>query len=218
MSNAPHAERRDDRPRPETGRLLLRFGLGFVSLARERVDSILATSSAPEGPLPDRSLPDPQGAPAPHHVGLGLLLEALEAARRAPAWLGDRVAEPARRLGPTVGRARRLLDRAPGAARVARGLRAWRARAESRLGRWAAAGASEQAEGRALARAALTTLRERAFAGIAESPDLKQVIRDQSEGIAVTAVAELRERSARADSLAEGAVRKLFGRYPAGGS
>ena len=56
------------------------------------------------------------------------------------------------------------------------------------------------------------------LARVADSPDLKRVIREQSEGIAVTAVAALRSRSARADGLAEKAVRRLFGRGEAAGS
>jgi hypothetical protein len=58
----------------------------------------------------------------------------------------------------------------------------------------------------------LTALREKALARVADSPDLKRVIREQSQGIAVTAVTELRNRSARADRLAERAVRRLLGR------
>jgi hypothetical protein len=64
----------------------------------------------------------------------------------------------------------------------------------------------------------LIALREAALARVAESPDLKRVIREQSAGIAVTAVTELRNRSARADALAERAVRRLFGRRESDGS
>jgi len=91
-------------------------------------------------------------------------------------------------------------------------MHAWRGRSRAQLASWAAAGQREEAASRAVARKALTALRERALARVADSPDLKRVIREQSEGVAVIAVNELRNRSARADRLAERAVRRLFGR------
>ena len=90
-------------------------------------------------------------------------------------------------------------------------LGAWRAEGEKRLARWAELGRREEAASRILAFDALTVLRENMLARISESPELKSVIREQSEGIAVTAMSELRERSARADNLAERTVGRLFG-------
>jgi hypothetical protein len=119
-----------------------------------------------------------------------------------------------RRTAPLARRTFALARRAPGAAQVGARLDAWRARGEEQVARWAAAGRREATDGRELARGVLTNVRENAFARVSESPDLKRVIREQSEGIAVTAVGELRDRSARADSLAEGAVRRLLGRRP----
>jgi hypothetical protein len=204
------------RPSPDLregdrGRPLLRFAVGLAVLSGERFAAILATSST--APVPVTA--EPPAPPTPRHVALGLLLRALDRARGAPARLGARlspVGRRARRLAPP---AARLLGRLPGAARANARLGLWRTRAEAALARWAAEGAREETEGRAVARAALTTIRERALARLTESPDLKQVIREQSEGLAETAVSELRERSARADRLAEGAVRRLLGRRPA---
>jgi hypothetical protein len=119
-----------------------------------------------------------------------------------------------RRTAPLARRAFALARRAPGASRVTARIDVWRARGEDQLALWAATGRRETADGRSLARGVLTTLRESAFARVSDSPDLKRVIREQSEGIAVTAVGELRERSARADRLAEGVVRRLLGRGP----
>ena len=65
-----------------------------------------------------------------------------------------------------------------------------------------------------MARDALTVLRENMLARVSESPDVRSAIREQSEGIAVTAVGELRERSARADNLAERTVRPPLRRWP----
>jgi hypothetical protein len=190
---------------------VLRFVLGMVALTEERFGAILATSSAVAAPTPEL----PNVAPARRHAALGLLLEALELARLAPPAVRARLSRATagmRRFAPRLVGTRRLLGRAPGAAALNRGLRRRWSAAKSRLAAWTVAGMREETEARALARAALITMRERAIARVAESPDLKQVIRDQSEGIAVTAVAELRERSAEADALAEGALRRLLGR------
>ena len=62
-----------------------------------------------------------------------------------------------------------------------------------------------------MARDALTVLRENMLARVSESPDVRGAIREQSQGIAVTAMSELRERLARADNLAERTVRRLLG-------
>jgi hypothetical protein len=208
---APGEERETDLIRP-----LFRFVVGLWTLTGERLGAILAAPSAagvPAPPLPD-SRPERS---TPRHVALGLALRALDHARRTPARLGARLARatvPARRLAAPLSR---LLARAPGAGRARAQLDLWRTRGQAAVTRLAIDGAREEVEGRAMARAALTTIREQAFASLSESPDLKQVIRDQSEGVAVTAVTELRDRSARADTMAEGAVRRLLGRRPTGG-
>jgi hypothetical protein len=85
-------------------------------------------------------------------------------------------------------------------------LRAWRNHGHQQLAGWAELGRREQADSRTLALDALTVLRENMLARVSESPDVKSAIREQSQGIAVTAVGELRERSARADDRAEQTV------------
>jgi hypothetical protein len=90
-------------------------------------------------------------------------------------------------------------------------VRSWRDGTKMQLVRWTEMGRREQVESRALALDALTVLRENMIARVSESPDVKQVIREESEGIAVTAVAQLRDGSVRADDLAERAVGRLFG-------
>jgi hypothetical protein len=146
------------------------------------------------------------------------VLGAADAGMRArPALRGRWLAltASARRLSAPLARAYSLIGWLPGVPRRAAHWRAWRATGERRLARWAAVGRLERDESRAVARAALTMLRETMLARVSESPDLKGVIREQSAGIAVTAVTELRERSAQIDDLAEGAVSRLLGRGPA---
>jgi hypothetical protein len=201
--------------RPGATRMLLRFGLGLATLAHERMNAILATSGA----TPDVALPletaREEGAPGVADAALGLVLGAGALGQRLRPVLSMRwteVAASARRFAAPLVRAGSLVGWLPGVPRRAAELRAWRARQTKRFARWAAAGRRERAESRAIARAALITMREAMLARISESPDLKRVIREQSAGIAETAVGELRERSARIDDLAEGAVGRLLGR------
>jgi hypothetical protein len=200
---------------PEPAPSWLRFGLGLIVLAGDTLGSVLA------GPgRAGSSTGDDAAAygtrPSPRHAVWGLLVDLLARGRRrgpallrASLWRETRVA---RRLAPSIARARRLARHLPGAARSAARWHAWRGRSRAQLARWAAVGQREEAASRAVARQALTALRERALARVADSPDVKRVIREQSEGIAVTAVNELRNRSARADRLAERAVKRLLGR------
>jgi hypothetical protein len=149
-----------------------------------------------------------------------MLVDLLDRGQRAPALFRaclSRAARSARRFAPSMARARRLARRLPGATRSAAHWHAWHTRQRIQLARWVAVGQREEVASRAVAREALLAMREAAFARVADSPDLKRVIREQSEGIAVTAVAELRSRSARADGLAERAVRRLLGRGEAEG-
>lgn len=200
---------------PGPGPRWLRFGLGLVVLAGETLGFVLGPADSPGTPEgPDESSLAAT-SPSLRHAAWGLLVDLLDTGRgaqgvlRASVW---RAAMSARRLAPPLARARRLAGHLPGATRSAAHWHAWRARRRAALARWGAVGQREEAASRAVAQEALTALRERALARVADSPDLKRVIREQSQGIAVTAVNELRNRSARADRLAERAVRRLLGR------
>jgi hypothetical protein len=216
------SSRRLAEPAPAPG--WLRFGLGLIVLTRETLGSVLADVGAPAA-SPTRADPAAPTAPAAHHAAWGAFVELLDRGRRTPALVrgylshaSSYASSSARRFAPSLARARRLARHLPGATRSSAHWHAWRARRQAQLARWAAVGQREEAASRAVTRRALTALREAALARVAESPDLKRVIREQSEGIAVTAVTELRNRSARADALAERAVRRLFGRRGNGGA
>lgn len=195
--------------------MLFRFGLGLATLARARMNAVLAFSESAAGvPGPVAASDDPQ-APRLADAALGVLLGLADIRLRLPPNLAagwTKIAASSRRLATPLVRAASLVGWLPGVPRRAAELRAWRAREGRRIARWAAAGRGERAESRAVARAALTTMREAMLARISESPDLKRVIHEQSAGIAVTAMSELRERSAHIDDLAEGAVGRLLGR------
>ncbi len=191
---------------------MLRFALGMTELAGERAGAVLSACAAVAPP----AAPEPPAAGAPlnlRHAALGLLWEAAGGASRAPArvrarWRG--LAASARRRGAPLARLGDVAGRLPGMASAMGRLRAWRADGRQRLAHWAEVGRHEEAQSRVLAFDALTVLRENLLARVSESPEVKTVIREQSEGIAVTAMTELRERSARADNLAERTVGRLF--------
>ncbi len=204
-----------DQAQPGAGPRWLRFGLGLLVLGGDTLKSVLAASAEPGD---STGVDEPAAAaakPSPRHTAWGMLVDLLDRGRRAPTlvraslWRATTVTQ---RLAPSITRARRLARHLPGATRSAARWHAWNARRRAQLAGWAAVGQREEAASRAVARQALSALRGRALARVAESPDLKRVIREQSQGIAVTAVTELRNRSARADALAERTVRRLFGR------
>ena len=192
---------------------MLRFVLGMTELTNERVGAVLSAcaAAAPSAAL----VPPAAGTPLNlRHTAIGLLADAVGGASRAPALVRaqwQRLAASSRRRAASFARLGRVVGRLPGIPRAADRLRTWRSQGGKRIARWAELGRREEAASRGLAFDALTVLRENTLARISESPDLKGVIREQSEGIAVTAMSELRERSARADNLAERTVGRLFG-------
>jgi hypothetical protein len=197
------------------GRLMLRFVLGMTELTNERVGAVLSACTAIAPPA--AAEPSTAGTPLPlnlRHAALGLLSDAVGGLAGAPArgrarW--RRLVASARRGAAPLDRVGKLVGRLPGVPRAIGRLQSWRNQGENQLARWVELGRREEAASRILAFDALTVLRENMLARVSESPDLKSVIREQSEGIAVTAMSELRERSARADNLAERTVRRLFG-------
>ena len=66
--------------------------------------------------------------------------------------------------------------------------------------------------GRALAGETIRLATQELVSAVAESPELKRVIAEQSEGLGASAMADLREGSARADTLAERVTRRFLRR------
>ena len=192
---------------------MLRFVLGVTELTGERVGAVLSACSAVAPP----AALDPTAAGRPvnlRHAALGLLSDAVAGASRTPARVRARwrrMTASARRGAGPLDRMGRLAGRFPGMPRATSRLLAWRNHGRRQLARWAERGRRERADSRTLAVDALTVLRENMLARVSESPDVRGAIREQSQGIAVTAVSQLRERSARADNRAEQTVRRLFG-------
>jgi hypothetical protein len=110
-----------------------------------------------------------------------------------------------------------VLARVPGAQRLRRDYRALRLRLAAELDRLSEAGRREEREARLLARLTLDGLFELVAGRLADSPELQQVIEQQSQGLTSSAMAQLREQSARADRTAENIARWLTGHRPRGG-
>jgi len=195
----------DGEGRVSAARLLFRFGIGTTELAGER---LIAALRELDSVMPDVAA---EGAPERtlrlHHALLG-------AVTSLPAWA--RVTLARRRAARSMSRrganGRRLASRLPGADRIRQRYEMLLARVEAQLVRWALAGRREELAGRALAETAIREASHELVSAVAESPELKRVIAEQSEGLGTSAMAELRESTARADALAERVTRRFLRR------
>jgi hypothetical protein len=199
-----------DKPAAPSGpRLVLRLLVGSVMSALE------------DGGKALREL-----APVAHSVGEPIELPALSARHVlvgalavAPTWLTalmlqsrDAVAEPARRAS----RGLRAVTRFLPTKELSRWMHDLQTRAGTTALKLADLGRYEEQQGRALARAASGRLVGRVLDRVASSPELQAVIRDQSAGMGRSALTALRERSERADALAESVVDRLLPSRKAG--
>ena len=187
-------------------RLLFRFGIGATELAGKRmitalqaVDAVLASAAAE---------PVPPGALELRHALLGAMAA-------LPAWARAALARRqagARSLRDGIARGHRLASRLPGAVApddgTTPGSRAWTR--SSCAGRWRGAVRSWPAARWPARRSACAT--QELVSAVAESPELKRVIAEQSEGLGASAMTDLREGSARADTLAERVTRRFLRR------
>ena len=190
-----------------SGRLVFRFAVGAAEVAGER----LAASLRVFEELRARSgetLPPP--VLAPRHVLLGALCAAPAGLRGALA----RARPLAARTGRAADRGLRSLARVPGGWRMQVAYDQARARALTRLARWAQAGMQEEMAARSLARTAIPELFELATATLADSPDLQELLQEQSQGLTTAAMNRLRDYSQSADQAAQGLASRLLRREP----
>jgi hypothetical protein len=198
-------ERKDEQV--SSGRLALRFAVGTAEIAGERLAAALRVfeERRARGGEPVAFPPV-----APRHVLLGALCAAPAGLQRALA----RARPLAERTGQVASDGLRWLARVPGGRRLEEATRAARARALIQIARWAAAGVREEMAARSLARTALPEVFELAMARLADSPDLQELLKDQSEGLTVAAMNRLREYSQGADQAAQGLASRLLHRGP----
>jgi hypothetical protein len=80
------------------------------------------------------------------------------------------------------------------------------------LGRWERVGRDEVRKGETLAHIAVDHVRSAIFDELARSSQLKDLVREQSQGLTHSAIEEVRSVGAQADDRAEHLVRRLFRR------
>jgi len=188
--------------KPTPSRYLFRFVVGGTALTGAWLDAALRAIEQVSEPTDE--------APALARNDLrAVLIGALSAALRwrlpaAPPRSAWRVVGHPLRTGA------RALARLPGAGLATRPYRRLHDQVIDRLRRWGEEGAREDLAGRRLARVAVPAFFELAVAYMAESPELRMVIQEQSEGLASSSVDELREQSELADRLVERVVRRLL--------
>jgi hypothetical protein len=192
--------------RVSRARLLFRFGVGATELAGERlIEALQALDALLPGVEDTRA---PQGALTLHDALLGAL-SALPGWARAALARGQVALLPGR---DRFARGRRLVSRLTGARRARRRYDDAIARARAQLGRWAVAGRHERQAARDLAATAIDVAAHELVTAVAESPELKRVIAEQSESLGRSAMTELRDGAARSDAIAERAAQRLLRR------
>jgi hypothetical protein len=195
-----------DRPVELTSaRLIFRFAVGGTALAAEWLAEALRALE---------ELPPPAAASSVEATPVGrsaVLVGALSAALR---WRppSERLEAASRGAALVTRRGLRLLSHAPGARLVERHYRELRQGVDEQLRSWAEEGARESLAGRRLARLASPSFFELVVGKLAQSPELRGVIEEQSAGVARSSVEELRDRSEIADRVVERFVRRLLHR------
>lgn len=87
-------------------------------------------------------------------------------------------------------------------------------RFDNSIARWTEVGRREHARGRAIAKKALSELASTGISTFADSPEVREMVKSQSTGIAMDAVDTVRQQTEAADLVVERIARKLFGRKP----
>jgi hypothetical protein len=169
------------------GRLLL----GGVAMGGQ----ILKIAAGPSRPGDPASLPPP----SPRHALIGALLQ-------GRASLG----QARRRMGPLAAAASRWANRFPPSRRLLE-------RTRRRVAMWSDSGRREEAEARLLTLTLGEDFIRVALAVVADSPEVRSVVHEQSAGISRSALADLRERSVHADAIAAAVSDHLLGRHDRSG-
>jgi hypothetical protein len=192
-------------PGESGARLIGRLILGSAVFGGERLVQALQLLDRTPG-LPPPSAPSRASW---RHVLIGGALESPRWVRRGLA----RTRPLSRAAARSVVQGWRAVRWLPGAEQSER----WFAARRQRAAEWAELGRREEGAARALAQSAGLAFVELALAVVADSPDVRKVIEEQSTGLAQSALEDTRDRSQRADALAERVARRLLRRPPASG-
>jgi hypothetical protein len=185
-----------------SGRLTLRFVVGTVELVAERLAMALRVFDERRATCGETLAPPV----APRHVLLGALSSAPAGLQRLLA----RARPLAVRTSRRAGRSLHALARLPGGKRLEAACHDVVGRTAMQVARWAVVGQQEELAARSLARTALPDLFELAMARLADSPELEELLEEQTEGLAGTAVNVLREQSRGVDRAVQGWASRLL--------
>jgi hypothetical protein len=189
------------RPIESPSRLMARLLGGGVVAGRARLSEALRVLDQARC-QPPLALARP---PTLRHVVIGALVDTpprLQAMAR-------RARPLSRAAGRWADRTWRLMLRVPIAGRVTR---RHLAASQQRIAHWGELGRQEEAAARSLAEAAAQAMVEVAVAVVADSPDVRRVIEEQSAGLTRSMLEDIRDRSARADERAQALARHLLRR------
>ena len=193
--------------------MIFRLAVGGTVLAVEEAGRTLRDLADPG---PNQRPAEPLPATSARHVLIGAL--ALGPAwmnqlmRRSRGTLSDSLSRPAK----LASRGLHVVARVVPTERLARRADQLRTDALTMARRLADVGRREEQQGRSLARATRGFGLTRIFDRVADSPQLRSVIREQSAGMGRSALVDLREGSARADELAESVMGRLLPRRKPG--
>lgn len=90
----------------------------------------------------------------------------------------------------------------------------WVARGEQEAARWIALGREEEAHSRMLAQVAFDKTVDEYIEYLTQNPEVKELVQQQSSGLANEVIEEVRERTVSADTFLEGLARSLLRRFP----
>lgn len=154
--------------------------------------------------------PDETGEERLRYTLVGLVFEAEDQARSG---LGTLERASDRALGVLARTLRPVTD-----SRLARPVRrrvdAAIVRGESEVRRWARVGRLEETHGRAMARQVVSGTADELIEHLAQNPEVRDLVQEQSMGVAAEVMDEMREQTVTADTLAERLVRNLLRRTP----
>ncbi len=201
-------------PAISPGRQAFRLLVGLATVGPERLAAGLRLLADVRGvtPLPVDSASGalPPGTPAsPRHVLIGALSQLPAVAQEFLAGARAHVDPPARRWGA---RAAQVLPRVVPERLVQGPLRDLRAQLAQHAAQLAVVGRREEQAGRQLFEIGAQVIPDTILSAVAESPDLRRVMSEQTAGLTRTAVTRLRETSARADDVGESLARRFFRR------
>lgn len=194
-------------PEPSDARLLLRLGLGALSVGEEELERALRSWSR-EARARAATVTDGDAHPIRHRV-VGALVTAPTHTREAAA----RARRSYRRtVGPWVSAVGQLVARTAPGRRLRARARELRDRLRLESARWEVIGRAEESEARALVSVGREAITDAVFERLAEDPAIRDLVAEQSASLGEAVLEEARDFGESADERLESALRRVFRR------